>query len=584
MPRPARAPAPVAVFGTCLFLMACSHRAPVMPDETGATPDLGLDALLLPDGPLGDMGVPEVCRDDQTSWTLHKDPRGNFSLVVQQGVTVTQVSAASAGAAESAAGLNFTGVAGLVATRPSTAANPAQEVATIQQQLLNSLGGQGGLAVRASGSSGVSAEGLPTVVEVIWDITSTSEVEPGYLRNLVMAAALSRPISALSNLPGPVTTASYKQVVKMAVTLRPGQAVVSAAVANLADYENINTSLAFMVDDLSNGTAAAKAGKQPVFECDVQAIATKPVADIIWIVDESGSMNDNRQDIVNNANKFFSKALAAGLDFRMGVAGMKKPGAGVELGKFCSDGNGAASDDGGEDRFLLPHEQETFSACVKNPPYYEGGSEHGLSHGYHAIKRHLPRAAGSSTRVRTNAHLAVIYVTDETAQELKEGSSDFFGMKGFLNYKDYKKTNCQLDSAKQAQMETFLQPIVELYTDAKAKVHLIGGTCQNSCNAEIPYGYRELVDGFGGQVGEVCQHDLSATLQVIIDTINASASPRTLKHVPISSTLAVEANGLRLERSRIQGYIYNASSNSLTFINVKMPKGAIVTASYRRFM
>jgi hypothetical protein len=563
--------------------MACSHRAAVVPDETGPTvPDLGADVLLLPDGPLGDLGLPEVCRGDQVPWTLHKDPRGNFSLVAQQGIAVTHVKVANAGAAESAAALNFTGVAGLVVTRSTGAANPAQEVATIQQQLLLALGGKG-FAQRASGSTGTSAEGFPAVKDVIWDITSTTEVEPGSIRNLVMAAALSRSVSALSNLPGPVTTASHKQVVKMTVTLRPGQAAVTAAVANLADYENTDSSLAFMVDDLSNGTAVAKAGKQPVFECDIQAISSKPVADIIWIVDESGSMNDNRQDIVNNANKFFSKAIAAGLDFRMGVAGMKKPGAGVELGKFCSDGHGAASDDGGEDRFLLPHEQDTFSACVKNPPYYEGGSEHGLSHGYHAVKRHLPRAPSSPNRVRTNAHLAVIYVTDETAQELKEGSGSFFGVNGFLSYQDYKKTSCQLTSAKQAQMEAFLKPLFELYTTAEAKIHLIGGTCQNSCNAEIAYGYRELVDGFSGQVGEVCQHDLSATLQVIIDTINASASPRTLKYIPISSTLAVEAQGLRLKRSRVQGYIYNASSNSLTFINVKMPKGAVVVASYRRF-
>ena len=38
----------------------------------------------------------------------------------------------------------------------------------------------------------------------------------------------------------------------------------------------------------------------------------RPEADIIWVMDESGSMNDNRYDIVNNAAALFAKAKAAG--------------------------------------------------------------------------------------------------------------------------------------------------------------------------------------------------------------------------------------------------------------------------------
>jgi len=253
------------------------------------------------------------------------------------------------------------------------------------------------------------------------------------------------------------------------------------------------------------------------------------------------------------------------------------------LGKLCSDGSGAAADDGGPDRFLLSGEQALFTSCIKNPPYYEGGSEFGLTNGYWAVKNHLPRAANAPNKVRQGAHLAVIFVTDEAAQELKQGEGDLFGEEGFLSYLDYKRSNCELTPSKATRLTGFIKPVLDLFTSSQASVHVIGGGCENSCNAEIAYGYQELVTGLEGQMGDVCQHDLSATLQVIINAIAASASPRMLAHIPISSTLTVDADGKRLERSRTLGWVYNASSNSLTFINLQIAKGTVVTASYRRF-
>ena len=135
-----------------------------------------------------------------------------------------------------------------------------------------------------------------------------------------------------------------------------------------------------MVDDLSNGTSLARASDKVFNECDVGTITSLPVADIIWVIDESGSMSDNRTDIVNNANNFFSRALSSGLDFRMGVTNVCSPTGSYKssVGNFCSTVSTNTSDLGGADRFLLPSEQTIFSACIKNPPGYEGGSEYGM--------------------------------------------------------------------------------------------------------------------------------------------------------------------------------------------------------------
>ena len=63
-----------------------------------------------------------------------------------------------------------------------------------------------------------------------------------------------------------------------------------------------------------------------------------PMADIIWVVDESGSMNDNRQDIVNNANDFFTRAVKSGPRLPHGGGRRQEPRAAPasSVGKFCS--------------------------------------------------------------------------------------------------------------------------------------------------------------------------------------------------------------------------------------------------------
>ncbi len=446
----------------------------------------------------------------------------------------------------------------------------------------------GSVKIRASGMAGKNREGSPAVKETIWDVTTANEMSVGALRDMLVASMFNQPQSQISSVPFPGGSPKNQLVVKLTVVQRTGQIALSGAVITRADDEDLGSDRSFVAEDLSNGTSIAKAGMNTDFICDYGEISGKPIADIIWVIDESGSMTDNRQDIVNNATNFFNKALASGLDFRMGVTGVKKPEEGVIKGKLCSMAAADREHDGGEDRFLLPHEKDLFTACVLNPPYYEEQQEYGLTNGFWTVKNHLPRATNAPGSIREGAKLAIIFVTDEAAHELKMDGS-FAENKGFLSYNNYRSTSCQLSNGHLMAMEEFMEPLEKLFggedvAGSRSVVHLIGGTCNNDCNAEIPYGYRELAYSTGGQIGDVCQKDLNATLQVIIDSIIASASPRVLQYIPISSTLEVVANGIQLPRSRSKGYTYSATSNSLTFVNVRVVKGNSVVVSYHRFI
>jgi len=115
-------------------------------------------------------------------------------------------------------------------------------------------------------------------------------------------------------------------------------------------------------------------------------------------------------------------------------------------------------------------------------------------------------------------------------------------------------------------------------------VHLIGGLCSSGCSwTDVCHGYIELAQQLGGQVGDVCQKDLGATLQTIIDSIVADASPVKLEYVPISASVGVAMDGAEIKRSRTNGFDYRASANSLVLINVKYKTGSEVVAAYKRW-
>ncbi|MCA9666933.1 MAG: VWA domain-containing protein [Myxococcales bacterium] len=591
-------PALLALFRLALVTLivvfaACDNRFPVPASDSRADPDAAVDGpIVIPDGP-SDAGCPA----DEIATTVHRDPRGTMTFVTRDIVKVRAIGVPGDQPLTSVLVADDGEVAAAALTapvaEPDKISDPRDVLTQLQQRAADYFAREGigseALTVRGSGTSGTSADGFPDVKAAVWHINGNSRLSAWGMRSHLLAAVLAVQPHQLSNMPTAPSGVEQSEsfVAKLTVVLRPGdQIAVSLAVATARAYDDVTSTVGTRVDDLGGGSALGVAGLRTERVCDVAQARGSAMADIIFVVDESGSMNDNRADIVNNANRFFAKAKAAGLDFRMGVAGMKNPSKGAVLGKFCSNISSDPQDDGGQDRFLGADEQSTFSACISNPPYFEGGAEYGLAHAYHAVKRHLPRAVNDPTKVRAGAELVLIIVTDEAPQELKQGAS-YNDVPGFLRYSDYRSTSCSLPFDLEAKTEAYLKPWFDLFSgrddpQARTAVHVIGGTCKNACKAEVAYGYQALAQRFGGQVGDVCQANLGATLDLIIESIIAAASPRKLRERPVSASLIVEVNGVRIPRSRQKGVLYNVAANTLSFINVDVGQGALVVASYRR--
>ncbi len=571
-------------------------------------------AVTFSDGKADDQLPTFVChKPSETSsrglkqMKFQKSGQGDWHVALEVDSTYGEAIIAAPRPMEAAASFDLVGakqaVAGFVISLPGTDPDVSQVASQLVTRISAQLPGTSSVAQLVSGTITESHDKFPTVLNTRLQIQLSGDKNAPAVRNDLIPVLLGRAPSEVTHLPQATFGPSVSShVLAFQTLIRPadGRVMVMGAVASSAMIKDSQMNTGFHQDDLSNGTGLATAADGDTVECDPFTIERLPIADIIWVVDESGSMDDNRQDIVNNASEFFARAQKSGLDFRMGVTGVKDPDQDWDssiTGKFCSRAAADSSDDGGVDRFLTSNEQSIFEACVNNPPYYEGGSEYGLAGAFESVTLHLPRSPGSAndlTKIRQEATLVVIIATDEAPEELKAGGS-YKGKAGFMWESDYDINKCT--SHQMPQIQSYIQDWITLFSgthptygaEARAIVHLIGGVCQSNCGdsfmpIEFPWGYQEIVKATGGQIADICQQDLGTTLQLIIDSIAGASSPMVLELVPISASLAVALNTQQLERSRSQGFDYSSSANSLILIGVTFEKGDQVVTSYRRWI
>lgn len=469
-------------------------------------------------------------------------------------------------------------VAGFLISRAATASSAAEESINAIESMTTPMA-IGSSTVRVSGTNQTSLDGFETVLGTTLELTASGNTDVTAVREAIIPAMMNRDPATMSL--GPVAWSGQQDqrfVVSYQTIYRAEtqQTLYMGAVARLTDFDDRSKATGIHADDLSNGTGVSVSGNGEQTECEQYLAANQAVADIIWIIDESGSTSDDRTRISNNAQAFFSRAVDTGLDFRMGVTDMNDTGPGNEPGIFATRQTGGTGD-----RWLLPDEAAEFSAAIQDPSgpdAADGGSEHGLTQGRHAMSRHLPRNSADPQMVRDGAKIVVIYVTDERPDEIEDAGIFSFG-------------DSQPDATQAQQIQAFIQEWIQDFIDNDAIPHLISEPLpftQTPCSgggAEHAYGYYELINALGGQAGSICQDNLGATLDAILDSVVGSASPMVLSKVPISASISVARDNQLVTRSRDTGWDFRGAANTVIFFNMPFDPAnpSDVVVSYRRW-
>ncbi len=303
--------------------------------------------------------------------------------------------------------------------------------------------------------------------------------------------------------------------------------------------------------------------------------------DVLWVVDNSGSMATSQQNLANNFPSFISKFTEKAYDFQMGVvtsdAYLALPAytpyyqsspmptyyGGRAQSEIARLRDGTWNDPSGF-RLLNLNTPNLNSVFVKN--VMQGINGRGDERSLQSMRTAL-ESTGNAGFVRDNAFLAVVLVTDE----------DDFSHDGTAQYERYDRPLHTIES-----YVSFLDGITKSTPAARRHsvntISINSQSCLDSIfNGAQKIGVRvgQLADATGGIKGNLCG-DFANELQIISKSIVELSTQFYIEGDPVPSSIRVYVDGAEIPRSSANaagngGFAYNETANSIIFQGEYIP-------------
>ena len=309
--------------------------------------------------------------------------------------------------------------------------------------------------------------------------------------------------------------------------------------------------------------------------------------DILFVIDDSGSMAASQQAMADNINRFFDKFDAKGFDYQIAVtttgAWRTQFGGAATLGAYKAvsfvDPSGRTQTGSKLITPQTPNRLMAFNANMK-----QGTSGTGDERAFQSLQSALDSSLNADVSFpRADAFFSVIVLSDAddlsaTVSSTLDNGTDYYAnpnmipLQTYVNYLDAKFG------------------VVGGVRSGKYNVNTIG-VMDAACKAQVASGgenkignrYMQMSDMTSGIKGSICG-DFGTTLSDISYKIiqlrtrfylERSLDPSTL-HVFIDRAevpLTTDANG--------NGYMYNADDNSVSFVGAYVPgPGSSISVSF----
>jgi hypothetical protein len=372
-------------------------------------------------------------------------------------------------------------------------------------------------------------------------------------------------------------------------TIRPGNSL-SVSVRYVARAQALETAL-LVVPTFEGGEAGPPVtvpvrgqGTLERQQTDIFDQARDPTVDVLFVVDDSGSMSAVQDQVARNFPQFFTTSNVAAANYHIAVTTtLTVDGSCIDLGgnATCADhemsGHYTAC---GNDRFLTPASSDPQGqfACnvrvttTRRPPRPTSDSgEGGLRAAFNflsAPKINDPLINGGF--LRDEAKLHVIVVSDEPDQS--RGPTDLY-IDFFRNLKGFRN-----------------EGLVAVSAVAKRD----GETCSGDDSNTGDGRYEDVVNALNGRFQSICDDDWSNTMRSLgLDSVGLQvefflsrpATDSTLQVcVRNGSTTAACQRAQRTSSGAPNGWFYDASANSVVFNPGSVPpRGSRVEVRYETF-
>jgi hypothetical protein len=227
--------------------------------------------------------------------------------------------------------------------------------------------------------------------------------------------------------------------------------------------------------------------------------------DILFVVDNSGSMSSNQTNLKNNFSNFINVFSIAGVDYHLALITTDSPNF---VGSIISSSSADPISDFEDQVDIIGHSGSP--------------SEKGLYQSFLATSIGGDAAAGSSTGfLRSDAKMVIVYVSDEP---------DHSVLSSTMSYSDY---SAHLLSTKTSSSMIVAHSIVGDYPSG----------CTTNGRAEFGAGYYEVTNDLGGTSMSICASDWSVTMEGLARDSLAGII-FALSEVPLEETLQVIVDGV----------------------------------------
>lgn len=282
--------------------------------------------------------------------------------------------------------------------------------------------------------------------------------------------------------------------------------------------------------------------------------------DILWIIDNSGSMKTSQDNLTANFSRFISRFQSLKYDFHMGInttdAWLGRYNSSKVALRRLKDGTSALH----SGVFVMDKDTPDIdNVFVINASQGVTGS--GDERAFSAIEDTLGYAENSDFR-RTDAFLAVIVVSDE---------DDFSATSSTTIYNNYNSSKIIPVST----YKTFLDNYAGSGNWSFNAITILDETCRATLNAQssgrlIGKRYMELADLSNGTKSSLCG-DFGESMQLISDTLIQLSSTFTLNREPDPATIKVIVNGQTVATDATNGWTYDATTLTITFHGTAVP-------------
>jgi hypothetical protein len=260
--------------------------------------------------------------------------------------------------------------------------------------------------------------------------------------------------------------------------------------------------------------------------------------DVLWVVDNSGSMANEQASLAANFNTFIDRFLDQDINFKMGIVTTdgRVGFAGVPVANSLS-------------LLTYAHAQNDENAFIANymNMIQVGINGSGLEKGLYTSKTFFENYA--SNWLREDAYLAVIYVSDEEDQSADTTAS-------YVNYLQGLKANAN-----------------------KVKAHVIVDVNGSQNNGMTTGGerYKAVANATGGTIHEITSN-FGTALDNISEQIVSLSQSFTLSQQPVDGSIQVFVDGVESF-----DWTYDAQLNAITFDSNSVPdSGADIQVRYQK--